>query len=389
VEASLRQRAEARLLVGLGSPTGTFVGFGSAESEKIYRRALGSCDRHVDPGIAAAALEGIWYAQHARGEEHAAKQTAEEELAEAERDGSRGALQAAYCNLGTAMLMLGEFSAARDALRRVSEDPPHETRARLTGIDPRVYASTMEAVTLWHQGMPDTALSRINAAEALGNGSPRPRDQVMPVCFVAKIRLLRGEYVEARQHAERTVQLAEERGVAQFLCDGLLWLGWALAGLGTIDEGLDAIHRGIEGRRALGSFVAWPLVLLAYAYALHSAGRSALALDTLVEAVRWTRHGGDRHWLAEIHRRRATIALAHERSTIDPDAELLRALEVARSQGARSQELRAARDLARLRAEQGERQKAHDLLAPVYGCFTEGFDTPDLKEAKALLDALS
>ena len=89
----------------------------------------------------------------------------------------------------SAPLMLGEFSAARDALRRVSEDPPHEVRARLTGIDPRVYASTMEAVTLWHQGMPDTALSRIEAAEALGNRSPRARDQVMPVCFVAKIRL--------------------------------------------------------------------------------------------------------------------------------------------------------------------------------------------------------
>jgi predicted ATPase len=185
------------------------------------------------------------------------------------------------------------------------------------------------------------------------------------------------------------VRLAEERGVVHFLYDGLLWLGWALAGLEAIDAGLDAIRRGIDGRRTIGSFVAWPLFLLVQAYALHRAGQSDLALDTLDHAIEWTRRGGDRHYLAEIHRRRATIALEHERSNIDPDAELRHALDVARSQKARSQELRAARDLARLWAAQGERQKARDLLAPVYGWFTEGFDTADLKDAKALLDELS
>jgi class 3 adenylate cyclase/tetratricopeptide (TPR) repeat protein len=113
---SLRRRLEARLLIGLASPTGMLVGFGAAETEEIYRRAFGASDRQADPGTAAAALEGVWHAQHARGDERAAKETADQQLAEAKRDGSWGALQSAYCNLGSSAVMLGEFSAARDAL---------------------------------------------------------------------------------------------------------------------------------------------------------------------------------------------------------------------------------------------------------------------------------
>ncbi len=210
----------------------------------------------------------------------------------------------------------------------------------------------------------------------------------MPLSFVAKVRLLRRDYAEALQHAERTVQLAEEKGVAHFLNDALIWLGAALAGLGAADQGLDSIRRGIAGRRSRGSFVAWPLFLLLHADALSCAGEPDVALDTLEQALEWTQRGGDRHWSAEIHRRRGTIALVHARSGIDPEAELKHAIEIARSQGARSQELRAATSLASLWAEQGKRAEALALLTPIYGWFTEGFDTADLKDAKALLDQL-
>ncbi|MEM7026204.1 MAG: AAA family ATPase, partial [Pseudomonadota bacterium] len=235
-----RQPTEARLLIGLGSPVGTLAGFAGVETEHIYERALAVCDREANPGIAAAALDGMWRVQHDRGDERAARETAEQELMQAERHKSWSALQAAYSNLGSSALMLGDFTAARDTLRRVSQGraPDHEGRAKFSGRDPAIYASSMEAIALWQLGMPDRALSTVQASEARGSRSPRPFDQVMPLSFVAKIRLLRREYSEARACAQRAVQLSEDKGVLHFRNDSLIWLGAALAGLGAIDQGL-------------------------------------------------------------------------------------------------------------------------------------------------------
>ena len=158
---------------------------------------------------------------------------------------------------------------------------------------------------------------------------------------------------------------------------------------GQVEKGIAQMRESLDAYLGTGATVRKPfyLGLLAEPYA--KAGRTKEALTVLDEALAAARRKGEQWWESELHRLKAELLLV--RGSMDDDAEALfrQALEVARKQSANSLVLRAATSLARFWRDQGKRREAHDLLAPVYGWFTEGFETPDLIEAKALLDELS
>jgi predicted ATPase len=192
-----------------------------------------------------------------------------------------------------------------------------------------------------------------------------------------------------REHAEAAVVLATEQGFPQWAARGACLRGWALAMQDHGEEGLAQVREGFAAWQATGAALDVPYLCTLLADASAHPGHPDDGLQTLAEAHTLVEQHDERWWEAEIHRLRGVLLLRQpETPAAEAEACFQRALDIARRQQAKSLELRAAMSLARLWQHQGQRAEAHALLAPVYGWFTEGFDTADLQEAKALLEEL-
>src|SRR5262249_36268498 len=189
---------------------------------------------------------------------------------------------------------------------------------------------------------------------------------------------------------EATISLSREQGFAQWMAVSAILYGWTLVHQGQAQEGIEQMHQGLRAYRATGAELWRPdwLALLAEAHGM--GGEPEAGLTVLAEALTLVDTTGERLYEPELYRLKGALLL-QQSSDNQAEAETCfhKALEIARSQQAKSFELRTATSLARLWQQQGKRAAAHDLLAPIYGWFTEGFDTLDLKDAKALLDALA
>ena len=194
----------------------------------------------------------------------------------------------------------------------------------------------------------------------------------------------------AQERAEAAISLATEQGFPLWRASGSLLRGWALAHQGQARKGIEQIRQGLMAFRATGSELLRPYFLALLAEAYGTMGQPAAGLTVLAEALTLADKTGERWYEPELHRLKGALLL---QQSADHHAEaqacFQHALEVARAQQARSLELRAATSLARLWQQQGKRDEAYQLLAAVYNWFTEGFDTADLQEARALLDELA
>jgi len=187
--------------------------------------------------------------------------------------------------------------------------------------------------------------------------------------------------------AEEIVAISKEHGFPQYIVGGNIQRGWCLCAMGQRAEGLSLLLEGIEIKRAAGFNLHAPAFLTEIAEVYEMAGEPREGLNRLAEAAKLVEMTQERWAEAEMHRRRGTLLLSmHEQAAAEENH---RALSVARQQSGKFLELRAATSLARLWCDQGKRTEAQDLLAPIYGWFTERFDTPVLKEAKALVDELA
>jgi predicted ATPase len=258
------------------------------------------------------------------------------------------------------------------------------------GQDPGVACRIYAAVTLWSLGYPAQALARVHEALALAHELPHPFSLAFARCFAAFVSQFRRDVPAVHAHAEATVALATEQGFTQWAVQGMILRKWALAKQGQGEEEITQVRQGIAAYRATGASVFVPYFYAWLADVFAHLGQVEDGLQALAEAHTLVEQQEERWWAAEVCRLRGVLLL---RQTGTPQAEaetwLQRALEVARRQEAKSLELRAAMSLARLWQQQGKRADAHALLAPIYGWFTEGFDTADLQEAKALLEELS
>jgi predicted ATPase len=328
-----------------------------------------------------------------RAQLQTARQLGEELLTLAQRMQDVTLLLEAHRALGTSLFYLGELALGRAHLEQAITlyDPQqHRSLAFRIGQDPGVVCGGFAAWALGVLGYPDQARQRSYDTYTLAQELAHPFSLAYALDFVARIHQLRREGQLTQQWAEALLMLAREQGFTQRLATGTILLGWALTAQGQKAEGVDQVRQGLAAFRATGAELARPyyLALLAEAYA--KVGQQEDGLSLLAEALATVHKTGERLWEAELHRLKGELLLPlSAEKHAEAEACFQQALEVARHQQATSLELRAAMSLARLWQQQSRRAEARELLAPVYGWFTEGFGTADLQEAKALLEALA
>jgi predicted ATPase len=203
----------------------------------------------------------------------------------------------------------------------------------------------------------------------------------------ARLLSFTGNDAALEEWAGELATMAAEQGFLLWRATGIIFRGWVSVNTGDVAEGISLLHRGSAAYRATGAqaWMPYQIALLARAYEI--AGQIEEAVDLLDDSLQIVERTGERWLAAELYRQKGEL-LRRQGQSQTAEELYRKALSIAEQQGAKLWELRAAVSLARLRRDQGRHAEARDLLAPVYGWFTEGFDTPDLKEAKALLDEL-
>jgi len=238
-------------------------------------------------------------------------------------------------------------------------------------------------------GYPDQSLTHVHEALALAHTLSYPYSLAYARCFAAVVLQLRRDVPAVHEHAESAVALATEQGFPLWVAVGTSLRGWALAMQDQGEEGMVQVGQGIASARATGAAATVPYLYTVLADVCVHLGHIEDGLQALAEAHTLVEKHEERFWEVEVSRLQGVLLL---RQPGPPQAEaeawLQRALDVARRQEAKSLELRAAMSLSRLWQQQGKQAAARALLAPIYGWFTEGFDTADLQKAQALLEEL-
>jgi class 3 adenylate cyclase/predicted ATPase len=388
-----QSRDEQELMLRLASinPLWASRGFGSAEAERAAASALELSRRSgTDTPAHFWALIGMVHFCVVRGNLPLGRELGEEMLSVAEHLEDPEPLGYARFLFGNTLLWFGELTAARTHLERAIDlyDPERGREAAFRlGFNSGSNSYNFLGRVLWHLGYPDQALHCSRQAVAIADGIAHPFSQAVALSWTAALHQLRGEVERTHEVAEADLTLTTEQIIPFFAAHAMVLRGWALAKRGEFDEGITRLREGVDAYEATGAIIENPHWLALLAEACGKAGRIEEALATVRNALLDVERTGIRYHEAELHRLEGELlqGLDDERS----EARFRRAIEIARAQEAKSFELRAVTSLARLWGEQGRRCQACELLAPVYGWFTEGFDTADLKNAKALLDQLA
>ena len=390
-ETTERIQQELLLQTTLGPALMNTKGFAAPEAEHAYARARALCQSVGDTPQLFSVLRGLWQFYNGRGAYQTAREVGEQCLQLAHQGDDTARLLEAHHTLWTTHFLTGELPLARTHMEQgLALLDPEQSRALAVtyGHDPGVCCRGGAAVVLWLLGYPDQALRQLHAAHALAQEVAHPPSLAFARMLTAIAYQLRREADAAHGQAEALIALATEQGFTLFLAIGGIVRGATQTALGQRGEQIGQIRRHLAAVRETGSAVWEPyfLGLLADLYAQD--GQVEAGLATLDEALA-AQATGQRLVEAELYRLRGSLVLQMGRPQAEVETWLRRALDVARRQEAKSLELRAAMSLSRLRQQQGKRKEAHDLLAEVYAWFTEGFDTADLQEAKALLEELA
>jgi predicted ATPase len=338
-------------------------------------------------------LRGLHGYYNVRAELQTAHTLGEQLLALAQQVQDAAMLVAAHRALGTTLLYLGAAAEAHIHFTQglvLYDLQQHRASTVLHGLDSGVTSHSHAAWTLWSLGYPDQGLVQSQRAVTLAQQLAHSYSLGFALNWAATFHKLRREARWTQEHAEALISLATDQGFPQWKALGAILRGWVLTHQGQAQEGIAQITQGLSAYRATGAEVGRSHFLALLAEAHGTRGEPEAGLTVLTEALTLAETTGERWYEPELYRLKGALLL-QQSSDNHTEAETCfqHSISIAQSQQAKSLELRAATSLARLWQQQGKRQEAHDLLAPVYEGFTEGFDTADLKDAKALLDELA
>jgi predicted ATPase len=307
----------------------------------------------------------------------------------------------AHYALGNTLNYLAEFTTAQAHFEQAIAlyDPEqHRDHVFRYGQDPGVVCRVYAGVTRWCLGYPDQAVQQSHEALMLARQVAHPISLTYALFFSTWVYQFRREWQHAHELAQACIDLTAEQGFMLFIAGGTIFRGWALAARppasGTdqayLEEGIAQMEQGLTAWHATGAEVLRPYGLALLAEARLRLGQHEEGLALLAEALAVTNHTEERRWEAELHRVKGELLLSQSPgNAAKAESCFNQAITIAQNQSAKSWELRAATSLAKLWQSQGKRDEARELLEPVYDWFTEGFDTADLKDAKALLDELA
>jgi predicted ATPase/tRNA A-37 threonylcarbamoyl transferase component Bud32 len=387
---------ELELQIALAQALMATKGYGALEVGQAFNRARELCEQIGETSQLFTVLRGLCYFHWARAELVTGQELAEQLLDLARRAGDPMLLLEAHRTLGPTLFWLGRFAPAREHLERgiaLYDPQQHYAHALLYGQDPGVLCLAYVAWILWLLGYPDQALGRSQEALSLVEKLGHPQSTALALIWAGGTHQLRREGPAVGKQAEAAITFSTKQGFEFWVAFGTFLRGWALAEQEQAEEGIDQMRQGLTAWRATGAELARPycLSLLVEAYA--KVGQIEQGLTLLVEAMTLVDETGERWWEAELYRLKGELGLNDERGMMNdevaPEAWFLKAIGIARQQSAKSLELRATVSLARLWQGQGKTAEAREILAEIYGWFTEGFDTADLIEAKTLLDELA
>lgn len=391
-----RAEEELALQITLGPALMVTRGFAAPEVGATYNRALALCQQLGETTQLFTALMGLRTFYTVRAELRTARDLAEQLLGQAEQAQDPALLLQARRALGANLFYLGELVAARARLEQAMAlyDPQqHRSHAFVYGLEPGVQGLALLAMDLWMLGYPDQACTRSQEALALAQTPSHPSDSADALIAATEVRLFRGEVQPALDLAQALVALATDYGLPYGLACGTLLSGCALAAGGHVQEGIDLIRKGLGAYRETGAELRRTHFLARLAETCARAGQVEAGLAAVAEALAAVERTGERLHEAELHRLKGELTLLEavrssgktNDSVREAEACFQKAIAIAGRQEARSPQLRAAVALSRLWQQQGRHDEARSLLREIYGWFTEGFDTADLREARALL----
>jgi class 3 adenylate cyclase/predicted ATPase len=385
-------RREVDLLIALGTSLRVTQGGGALEVVETYTRARQLCQHLEDPHQLCPVLRGLHNYYNVRAEYQIAHELSEQFLTLAQQVQDPGILIAAHRALGTTLFYLGAVAAAHRHFTQgiaLYDPQQHRASAFLYGDDGGIVCHCYAAWTLWLLGYPEQGLAQSQAAVTLARLIAYPYSLCSVLGYAAMFHQLHREVRIAQERAEAAISVAMEQGFPFWIAFGTILRGWTLAYQGQAQEGIIQIKQGLMTYRATGAELLQPYYLACLAEAHGPLGKPEAGLAVLAEALTLADKTGECWYAPELYRLKGAFLLQQSPDN-QTDAEncFHHALDIARHQQAKSFELRTATSLARLWHQQGKSQEAYDLLAPVYNWFTEGFDTVDLIDAKALLDEL-
>jgi DNA-binding winged helix-turn-helix (wHTH) protein/predicted ATPase len=392
-ESPERTQRELALQLALGEVLMDTQGMVSPEAGEAYTRAYTLCQQMEETPQHFQVLRGLCRFHRAQARLCTAEALSQQLFDLAQRQHDSVLVLESHLAMGVVAFYRGDLIAARAHMEQ-SVDLRGTSRLS-TDLFPSGYESgaihnAWFALVLWLLGYADQAQQQMQEALARAQQIGYPPGLGLVGIYATMLAQYRREAAATRAHAEALVTAAAAQGFGYRVEQGHLLLGWALALQGDAAAGVALIVKSLAAHEVAGPklFRPYRLALLAEAYG--QAGQFEAGLETLAEALTQVAATEERCWEAELHRLKGVLLLQRSKSDVSQaEACFRRALDVARRQQAKSLELRAALSLSRLWLQQGQRPAARELLAPIYGWFTEGFDTPDLQEARALLGVLA
>ena len=387
------------LLTMLGSVLMAAKGYAAPEVERICVQARDLCRRAGETPQLFPVLRTLVGFYLNKGQLETAYELAEQMLSLAKSQQDPTFFPEAYYSLALSSFFLGEIPAVREHTEQVLTLYPRQNRSlSLSSVeDPTIACLCFAAWALWYLGYPDQSQQRIQEALTLTQELSHPYTRTFATVFAAWLHQFRHECQAAQQRAEAAITLSNEYGFPFWSSVGTILRGWALAEKEQAGEGITGIRLGLAAHRATGAVTSqsWGLALLAEAYS--KVGSLEEGLNAVTEALTMVAQTGERFYEAELYRLKGELTLklrhssdeSYEARIKQAEACFQGAIAIARQQQAKSWELRAIISFVRLLATQGRRDEARAMLAEIYGWFTEGFDTADLKDAKALLEELA
>ncbi len=392
LDPSERVPHELRLQVGLGLQLQVTMGFAAPLARDAYARARELCRQVGETPLVFPVLWGLWLFHKVRSELPRAREMAEELSTLARQCGDSALELQSHQAFAVTTLCLGEPAATVRHMELGTSlyDPAqHQGQTCLVGQDPGVACMAFGAVALWLLGFPQQAVDKCREATRLSHQLSQPSTQALALHFAAMVHQCCRDSRSALVCAELTLAIAADQGFSFWHAGGTVMRGWALAAGGSNSDGVNLLKQGIDAWSATGSVTYQTYFLALLAELLEKEGRIEEGLEAIETALSLAGTTCEGLFAAELHRLRGNLLLRRSGRSkgVLPlaEAEIRAALDIAHGQQARSLELRAAISLCRLYEQQGSLAKVLPLLAQTYGCFTEGFDSPDLEEAASIL----